>query len=40
MPVATVNLKILYFLLLKFPLLYDIKYVNKLLVQIDTSATS
>jgi hypothetical protein len=40
LPVATVNLKLLYFLLVKF-LLYDMKiYVNNILVQIDTSTTS
>jgi hypothetical protein len=38
--VATMNLKLLYFLLVKFLLLYDMKYVKNLLVQIDTSATS
>jgi uncharacterized membrane protein len=40
LPIATMNLKLLYFLLLKFLLLYDIKYVNNLLVQIDTSTIS
>jgi hypothetical protein len=40
-PVATVNLKLLYFFASEFLLLYDTKiYVNNLLVQIDTSATS
>jgi hypothetical protein len=39
--IATMNLKLLYFLLVKFLLLYDMKiYVNNLLVQIDTSAIS
>jgi hypothetical protein len=41
LPVGIVNLKLLYFLLVKFLLLYDMKiYVNNLLVQIDTSAAS
>jgi hypothetical protein len=40
LPVTTVNLNLLYFLLVKFRHLYDIKYVNNLWVQIDTSAVS
>jgi hypothetical protein len=40
MPVATVNLKFLYILLVKFLHLYDMKYVNNLYDQIGNSATS
>jgi hypothetical protein len=38
LPIPTVNLKILYYFLVKFLHLYDMKYVNNLWVQIDTSA--
>jgi hypothetical protein len=38
MPVATVNLRICNFLLVNFLHIYDMKYVNNLYVQIDTSA--
>jgi hypothetical protein len=40
LPVAIVNLNICIFLLLKFIYLYDMKYVNNLCVQIDTSIVS
>jgi hypothetical protein len=41
LPVATVNLKLLYFFASEILLLYDKKiYVNNLLVRVDTSATS
>jgi hypothetical protein len=40
LPIATVNLNICNFLLIKFIYLYDMKYVNNICVQIDTSVTS
>jgi hypothetical protein len=38
LPIATMNLKICNFLLVNFLCIYDMKYVNNLYIQIDTSA--